>query len=116
MLIYKVAQVFPKVAQKETTVVFTKELCFSYQPKKSSSLLATFWRKYFNNTFKNSPNLVILDLRFANCIFCEIQDTILHPVSILLWSRYKYTTTSSHLMKPSTAYFYLLLFKIEAGL
>ena len=60
MLKYKVAQKFPKIAQKVNTAVYTWKWMFSKQPKNSTYIWATFVRKSITKNFQKSPNLVTL--------------------------------------------------------
>ena len=60
MLKYKVAQNFPKIAQKVTSAVYTWKWMFSKQPNNSTYIWATFVRKSVNMNFKISPILVTL--------------------------------------------------------
>ena len=62
----KKSPIFFKVAQKLATAAKLKKSWFSKLCKKSTSIRATFERKFVPKNFQKSPNLVTLQVRFAS--------------------------------------------------
>ena len=71
MLYKKVAQVFPKVAQKVASPVWLKKQRFSQLPKKSPNIWATFVIKFIAKKIKKLPNLVTLITRDTDKMYSD---------------------------------------------